>query len=144
MVRMRAEFVGLLEGTDAICRQSNHVYASSCLFTMFKKIEKPDACEMSSGIRFLNARNMKPADILRRVCEVYGEHAMSDSMVMNEVKMCMTIRGGADSLWLMKILCVQWKIRFEYNLRNYVSVQNLKEKYLKCYKTVMLYIKANI
>jgi hypothetical protein len=24
---------------------------------------------------------MKPADIHRRLCEVYGEHAMSDSMV---------------------------------------------------------------
>jgi hypothetical protein len=44
---------------------------------MFKKIEKPTACE----IRFLTARNMKPADIHRQLCEVYGEHAMSDSMV---------------------------------------------------------------
>jgi hypothetical protein len=48
---------------------------------MFKKIEKPAACEMRSVIRFLNARNMKPADIYRQLCEVYREHAMSDSMV---------------------------------------------------------------
>jgi hypothetical protein len=48
---------------------------------MFKKIEKTVACEMRSVIRFLNARNMKPADIHRQLCEVYGEHAMSDSMV---------------------------------------------------------------
>jgi transposase len=47
---------------------------------MFKKIEKPAACEMRSVIRFLNARNMKPADIHRQFCEVYGEHDMSDSM----------------------------------------------------------------
>jgi hypothetical protein len=48
---------------------------------MIKKIEKPAACEMRSVIRVLNARNMKPADIHRQLCEVYGEHAMSDSMV---------------------------------------------------------------
>jgi hypothetical protein len=34
-----------------------------------------------SVIRFLNTRNMKPADIHRQLCEVYGEHAVSDSMV---------------------------------------------------------------
>jgi hypothetical protein len=48
---------------------------------MFNKIEKPAACEMRSLIRFLNARNMKPANIHRQLCEVYGEHAISDSMV---------------------------------------------------------------
>jgi hypothetical protein len=47
---------------------------------MFKKTEKPAACEMSV-IRFFNARNIKLADIHRQLCEVYGEHAMSDSMV---------------------------------------------------------------
>jgi hypothetical protein len=51
-----------------------------CVYTMFKKIEKPAACEMRFVICFLNARNMKPADI-RQLCEVYGEHAMNDSMV---------------------------------------------------------------
>jgi hypothetical protein len=39
---------------------------------MFMKIEKPAACEMRPVIRFLNARNMKPADILRQLYEVYG------------------------------------------------------------------------
>jgi hypothetical protein len=43
---------------------------------MFKKIEKPAACEMRPVMRFLNVRNMKPADI-RQLCEVYGEHTMS-------------------------------------------------------------------
>jgi hypothetical protein len=38
-----------------------------------------------SVIRFLNARNMKPADI-HKVCEVYREHAMSDSMVKRRVR----------------------------------------------------------
>jgi hypothetical protein len=36
---------------------------------------------MLSVIRFLNARNMKLADIHRQLCEVYGEHAMSDSVI---------------------------------------------------------------
>jgi hypothetical protein len=48
---------------------------------MFKKIEKLAACEIRSVIPFLNARNMKQADIHRQLCEMYGEHAMSDSMV---------------------------------------------------------------
>jgi hypothetical protein len=29
---------------------------------------------------------MKPADIHRQLCEVYGEHAMSDSMVLRWVR----------------------------------------------------------
>ena len=48
---------------------------------MFKKIENPAACEMQSVIRFLNAKNMKPAEIHRQLFEVYGEHAMSSSVV---------------------------------------------------------------
>jgi transposase len=53
---------------------------------MFKKIEKPAACEMRSVIHFLNARNMKPDDIHRQLCEVYGQHATSDSMVRRWVR----------------------------------------------------------
>jgi hypothetical protein len=53
---------------------------------MFKKIEKLTTCEMRSEIRFLNARNMKPADIYRQLCEVYEEHDMSDSMARRWVR----------------------------------------------------------
>jgi hypothetical protein len=42
----------LMEGMNRICRQSNHIYASSYMFKMFKKIMKPAACEMWSVIRF--------------------------------------------------------------------------------------------
>jgi hypothetical protein len=45
---------------------------------MFKTIKRPADCEVQSVIRFLNARNVKPADIHRQICEVYGENAMSD------------------------------------------------------------------
>jgi hypothetical protein len=48
---------------------------------MFKIIERPAACEMQPVIHFLNARNVQPADIHRQFCEVYGENAMSDSVV---------------------------------------------------------------
>ena len=48
---------------------------------MFKKIENPDACEMRSVIRFLNAKNMKPAEFHHQLCDVYGEHALNSSMV---------------------------------------------------------------
>jgi hypothetical protein len=57
------------------------------VFTMFKKIEKPSACEMCSVVQFLNARNVKPADIHQH-CEVYGEHAISDSMVLSDTMWC--------------------------------------------------------
>jgi len=48
---------------------------------MFKKIENPAASEMRSVIRFLNVKNMKPVEIHRQLCDVYGEHAMSSSVV---------------------------------------------------------------
>jgi len=54
---------------------------------MFKEIENPAACEMRSVIRFLNAKNMTPAEILRQLCDVYGEHVMSSSMVRRWVRL---------------------------------------------------------
>jgi len=54
---------------------------------MFKKIENPAACEMWSVIRFLNVKNMTPAEIHRQLCDVYGEHAMISSMVRRWVRL---------------------------------------------------------
>jgi len=54
---------------------------------MFKKTEDTAACEMRSVIRFLNAKNMKSAEIHRQRCDVYGEHAMSSSMVRRWVRL---------------------------------------------------------
>ncbi|KAJ4446219.1 hypothetical protein ANN_12913 [Periplaneta americana] len=53
---------------------------------MFKVIEHPADCEMRSVICFLNARNIKPADIHRQFCEVYGDDAISDGMVRRWVR----------------------------------------------------------
>jgi hypothetical protein len=60
-------------------------FTHSPAFAMFRKIEKPAAFEMRSVIRFLNARNMKPADILQ-LREVYEKHAISNSMVRRWVR----------------------------------------------------------
>jgi len=76
----------LWQGTDGICRYSNSVYASCCVFIMFKKIENPTTCEMWSVIHFLNAKNMTPAQI-RQLCVVYGEHATSISVVQRWVQL---------------------------------------------------------
>jgi len=54
---------------------------------MFKKIDNPAACETWSVIRFLNAKNVKPAEIHRHLCDVYTEHAMSSSMVWRWVRL---------------------------------------------------------
>jgi hypothetical protein len=51
-----------------------------------KIIERPADFEIRFVIRFLNARNVKPADIHRQICEVYGENAISDGMVRKWVR----------------------------------------------------------
>ena len=48
---------------------------------MAKRIDNPADCEIRAVIRFLQAKNIQPADIHRQVCKVYGEGAMSDSKV---------------------------------------------------------------
>ena len=77
----------LWQGTDAICIHSGSVYASCCVFIMFKKSENPAACEMRSVIRFLKAKNMKSAEIHRQRCDVCTEYAMSSSMVRRWVRL---------------------------------------------------------
>jgi len=79
----------LWQGTDAICRRSNSVNISCCVYKIEKKIEKienPTTCEMRSVIHVLNVKNMKPAEI-RQLCDLYGEHAMSSSVVWRWVRL---------------------------------------------------------
>jgi hypothetical protein len=54
---------------------------------MSMKIENPAYCEIRSVIKFLNAENVRPAEIYRQVCEVYGENATSDGMVRRWCRM---------------------------------------------------------
>jgi len=70
---------------------------------MFKKIENPAACEMRSVVRFLNAKNMTLAEI-HQLCDVYGEHAMSSSVVWRWVRLfnegCENVR---DDPWSSRL-----------------------------------------
>jgi len=54
---------------------------------MFKERENPAACEMRSAILFLNAKNRASAEIHRQLCDVFGEHAMSSSMLRRWVRL---------------------------------------------------------
>ena len=87
MVRMLAEFVA------SVARHGRNLQAfEQCLrivlcVIMFKEIKNPTACELRSVIRFLNAKNMTPAENHRQLCDVYGEHAMSSSVIRRWVRM---------------------------------------------------------
>jgi hypothetical protein len=48
---------------------------------MGMKIKNPASCEIRSVIVFLNDKNVRPDEIYRKVCEVYGENAMRDGIV---------------------------------------------------------------
>jgi len=54
---------------------------------MFKTIEGATDCEVRSVIRFLKARNVLPSEIYHQICQVYGDNALSDSMVRKRVWM---------------------------------------------------------
>jgi hypothetical protein len=69
------------QATDANTRKADNVYVLFCAFKIFKMIEHPTDCEIRSLVRFLNVRNVEPADIHRQICEVCGENGMSDGMV---------------------------------------------------------------
>jgi transposase len=62
---------------------------------MAERIETPADCEIRAVIRFLQAKNIQPADIHRQVCEVYGEGVMSDSMVR---RWCRQFESGRDNV----------------------------------------------
>ncbi|GBN20076.1 hypothetical protein AVEN_234770-1 [Araneus ventricosus] len=53
---------------------------------MFKTIADPADCEVRSVIRFLNAKNVKLAEIHRQLVEIYGENLMTDGMVRKWVR----------------------------------------------------------
>ena len=54
---------------------------------MFKTSEGAADCEIRSVIRYLKARNVPPSEIHHRICQVYGDNAMSDDMVRKWVRM---------------------------------------------------------
>ncbi|GBO30754.1 hypothetical protein AVEN_165057-1 [Araneus ventricosus] len=51
-----------------------------------KTIADPADCEVRFVIRFLNAKNVKPAEIHRQLVEIYGENVMTDEMFRKWVR----------------------------------------------------------
>jgi hypothetical protein len=74
--------------------------SSSFCLEMSMKIENHASCEIRSVIKFLNAKNVRQAEIYRQVCEVYGQNAMSDGMVRSGVGCSM--KGGRCPRWWSK------------------------------------------
>ena len=73
---------------------------------MLKKIENPATCEIWSVIRFLNVKNMKPAEI-HQLCDLSGEHAVSISVVWRWVRLFNEGHKNVhDDLWSGKLSVV--------------------------------------
>ncbi|GBM00655.1 hypothetical protein AVEN_118006-1 [Araneus ventricosus] len=53
---------------------------------MPQSIENPADCEIRSTICFLNAKDVKAAEIHRQISEVYGENLMSEGMVRKWIR----------------------------------------------------------
>ncbi|GBM27915.1 hypothetical protein AVEN_59772-1 [Araneus ventricosus] len=53
---------------------------------MLQSLENPADCEIRSDIRFLNAKDVKAAEIHREISEVYEENIMSEGMVRKWVR----------------------------------------------------------
>jgi len=71
---------------------------------VFKEVENPTACEMRSVICFMNAKVMKLSEIHCQLCDVYGEHAMSRSVVQRWERLFSekhdNVHGDVRSGWL--------------------------------------------
>ena len=72
--------------TDVITIWFFLVYVVYWLFKMPPIIVSPADCEVRAVIRFLSAKGLKPIDIHREICAVYGQNIMSDGMVRKWVK----------------------------------------------------------
>jgi hypothetical protein len=68
---------------------------------MSVKIENLASCEIRSVIQFLNSKTVRPAEMYRQVCEVYGENAMSDGMV--RIWCRMFSEGGRMSTMMIEV-----------------------------------------
>lgn len=58
-------------------------------------INSPADCELRSVIRFLNAKNIRPAEIYRQIVEVYGKGVMNDGNVR---KWCLLFNEGRTNI----------------------------------------------
>lgn len=74
-------------------------------FEMCAAIENPASCEVRSVIRFLWAKKLKPIEIYRQLCEVYGNNVISEAFAngayvsrMDGVMFTMKRRVGGQAL----------------------------------------------
>ena len=58
-------------------------------------ISNPTDCEVQGVIRFLQAENVRPSEIHRRLDAVYGEHVMNAASVR---KRCTVFRNGRTDI----------------------------------------------
>jgi hypothetical protein len=80
-VRLRGDVSGAEKVTSGTVSSHSLFLSSSFYLEMSMKIENTACCEIRSVIKFLNAKNVCPAEIYRQVCKDYGHNAMSDGMV---------------------------------------------------------------
>jgi hypothetical protein len=97
---------------------------------MFKEIENPAACKMRSVTRFLNAKNMKPAEIYHQLCDVCGEHATSSSMVWRWVRLFNEVKDAITT-------CFASQAASFYDER----IQKVVQRYNKCLNNGGSYVK---
>jgi hypothetical protein len=69
---------------------SDLVAVSQC-FIKNMSITNPANCEVHSGIRFLNVKNVSPAEIHCQLVEIYGEGVVNE---VNVHKWCHLFNGG--------------------------------------------------
>lgn len=67
--------------TNVNSKQADRLWEYLFVLNAFKIV-----CEMRSVVHFLNGRNVEPADIDRRFCEMYEKRAISDSMARRWVR----------------------------------------------------------
>ena len=91
--------------------------------------KNPAACEMRSAICFFNAKYMKPAENHCQLCDVYGEHAISSSVVQRWVRLYSeghdNVHGDVRNGWLSVVngdlvRAVEGKVR-ENTIHHYVT-----------------------
>lgn len=64
-------------------------------FVMCAAIENPASCEVRSVIRFLWAKKLKPIEIYRQLCEVYGNNVISEGGVR---QWCIRFKNGRSNV----------------------------------------------
>lgn len=63
---------------------------------MYAAIENPASCEARSVIRFLLTKYLKPKEIYRQMCEVYGDNVINESSLRKW--WCIQFKNGGTNV----------------------------------------------